>query len=81
MAAMDQLVGHKGTQSATLALASQQVGISAIIEWTEGRYTGVEQEIPIRCILGGVDSLTGGEEITVKMGKSAGARKWKAIFL
>lgn len=55
--------------------------MSCVVEWTEGRYAGIQQEIPSRCILGGFAHLSGGEQVVVKMGKSATAKKWKALFL
>ena len=54
---------------------------SIVVEWKAGRYAGIQQEIPSRCVLGGVNHLSGEESISVEMGKSAGARKWEAIFL
>lgn len=54
---------------------------NVVVEWKEDRYAGVQSEIPSRCVTGGVEGLSGGEAITVKMGKSAAARLWKAEFV
>jgi len=54
---------------------------NVVVEWKEGRHAGVQSEIPGRCVTGGVEGLSGGEAITVKMGRSAAARLWKAEFV
>ena len=54
---------------------------NVVVEWKEGRYAGMQSEIPGWCVTGGVQGLSGSEAITVKMGKSATARLWKAKFV
>ena len=55
--------------------------LNDVVEWKEGRHAGVQSEIPGQCVTGGVKGLSGGEAITVKMGKSDAARLWKAEFV
>jgi len=54
---------------------------AVVVEWREGRQKGVQHEIPSRCVLGGVANLSGGEDVSVKMGKSSAAKVWKAQFI
>lgn len=55
--------------------------MSSIVEWKDERYAGVQHTILNRCIIGGVEHLSGGEDVCVRLGKSAAARKWEAVFI